>query len=254
MKFVLILMVKNESRIIERCLKSVENVVDAFCITDTGSTDNTCDIVDTFLETHTGCLSQVPWKNFGESRTDSFQCARDYIRDELKWDLKETYGLLLDGDMVFVPGTLRETPLSEIGYTIVQSAGNLEYPNCRLIRMDYDWKCVGVTHEYWDGTTVALPKSVCYIDDRNDGGCKSDKFIRDVMLLEKGLEQSPTNGRYMFYLAQTYHSLGRWKDSIAMYKKRIQAGGWFEEVWYSHYMIGQCYQQLKIQLNLKLGC
>ena len=48
----------------------------------------------------------------------------------------------------------------------------------------------------------------------------------------------------MFYLAQTYHSLGRWKDAITYYKKRITAGGWFEEIWYSHYMIGQSYLQL----------
>jgi hypothetical protein len=32
-----------------------------------------------------------------------------------------------------------------------------------------------------------------------------------------------------------------WEDAIIMYKKRIEAGGWFEEIWYSHYMIGECY-------------
>jgi tetratricopeptide (TPR) repeat protein len=147
--------------------------------------------------------------------------------------------------MEFVPGKLREQHLTEVGYTVVQVAGNLEYPNCRLVRMDYDWKCKGVTHEYWDGKTSPIPRNVCYINDRNDGGCKSDKFERDAKLLEKGLKDEPTNVRYMFYLAQTYHSLGRWKDSIAMYKKRIAGGGWFEEVWFSHYMIGQCYLSLK---------
>ena len=49
MKLVLILMVKNESRILERCLKSVEHVVDAFCIHDTGSTDTTCEIAKEWL-------------------------------------------------------------------------------------------------------------------------------------------------------------------------------------------------------------
>jgi tetratricopeptide (TPR) repeat protein len=111
--------------------------------------------------------------------------------------------------------------------------------------MDHPWVCRGVTHEYWDGPSAALPKEVAWIDDRNDGGCKSDKFERDIRLLESGLEEDPTNGRYMFYLAQTYHSVGRFKDSIAMYKKRIKTGGWFEEIWYSHYMIAQCYLSLK---------
>jgi tetratricopeptide (TPR) repeat protein len=49
----------------------------------------------------------------------------------------------------------------------------------------------------------------------------------------------------MFYLAQTYHSLGRYTDSIAMYTKRYEAGGWDEERWFSLYMIAQCHQALK---------
>jgi hypothetical protein len=143
--------------------------------------------------------------------------------------------------MIFHHGTLKTETLTDIGYTALQVAGHLEYPNCRLVRMDHPWKCLGVTHEYWDGLTTALPRSVCWIEDQNDGGCKSDKFERDARLLEKGLEENPTNERYMFYLAQTYHSLGRWKDSIAMYKKRFEAGGWVEEQWYSLYMIADSY-------------
>ena len=243
-RVVLILMVKNESKIIERCMKSVEGVVDAFCVTDTGSTDTTCDIVTEFLATRKGCLTTCEWKDFGHNRTHSVTAARTYVSDVLGWDLATTYGLLLDADMVFQPGTLKEQTLGEVGYTIVQKAGTLSYPNCRLIRLDHPWTCKGVTHEYWDGPTKPLGEDTCWIDDRNDGGCKSDKFERDVRLLEQGLKEEPGNVRYMFYLAQTYHSLGRWKDAIALYKKRIEGGGWYEEVWYSHYMIGQSYLSL----------
>lgn len=243
MKLVLILMVKNESAIIDRCLTAVESLVDAFCVHDTGSTDDTCDRVHAFLKTHTGCLTQSTWKDFGHNRTLSFQAAREYLASQ-GWDLTTTYGLLLDADMVFRPGTLRQQPLTEIGYTIIQRMGTLEYPNCRLVRMDHPWTCRGVTHEYWDGPTTPLPKSVCWIDDRGDGGCKADKFERDARLLEQGLRDEPTNGRYMFYLAQTYNSLGRQKDAIQLYKQRIATGGWVEELWYSHYMIGQCYRIL----------
>lgn len=245
MKLVLILMVKNESKILQRCMESVEGLMDAFCVTDTGSTDNTVEIANAFVKTRKGIVAHSDWKNFGHNRTISFEVARDFVRDTLKWDLKETYGLLLDGDMVFQPGTLKEQTLTEPGYTILQCAGSLAYPNCRLVRMDYPWTCVGVTHEYWDGPTTALPKSVCWIDDRNDGGCKSDKFERDARLLEAGLKEDPTNVRYMFYLAQTYHSMGRYQESIKMYKQRFNAGGWEEERWYSLYMIAQCYLSLK---------
>jgi glycosyltransferase involved in cell wall biosynthesis len=253
MKLVLILMVRNESHILERCLTAVAGVVDAFCIHDTGSTDDTVAIAHTFLQTNgrKGCVTASPWSNFGVNRTTSAKAARDYLMTA-GWDLATTYGLLLDADMIFHPGTLKEQALGESGYSIVQRAGGLEYPNCRLIRMDHPWICLGVTHEYWDGPTTKLPVSTCWIEDRNDGGCKSDKFERDIRLLEQGLVESPTNVRYMFYLAQTYHSVGRWEDSIAMYTKRFDAGGWDEERWYSLYMIGDAYRKLKQPLKFEL--
>lgn len=243
MNIVLINMIRNESKIIERCLKAVEGVVDAFCVHDTGSTDNTREIVEEFLVGRTGCLTTSEWKDFGYNRTMSFKTAKEYVK-KLGWDLTQTYGLLLDADMVFEPGTLRQEILTEPGYSILQFNGDIEYPNCRLVRMDHDWVCRGVTHEYWDGPTKQLPKSVCWINDRNDGGCKSDKYERDARLLEKGLAEEPDNVRYMFYLAQTYHCMGRHEDAIRMYKKRFNAGGWDEERWYSLYMIGQTYLTL----------
>ena len=41
------MIVKNESKIIERLLTSVLSIIDTFCICDTGSTDNTIDIINT---------------------------------------------------------------------------------------------------------------------------------------------------------------------------------------------------------------
>jgi glycosyltransferase involved in cell wall biosynthesis len=251
-RLVLILMVRNEEKILQRCLEAVVDVVDAFCVHDTGSTDTTKAIATKFLETHPGCLTESVWSDFGTNRTKSFQAAKEFVVSQ-GWDLKDTYGLLLDGDMVFQAGTLKSHPLTEGGYTIVQVAPPLEYPNCRLVRFDHDWVCRGVTHEYWDGPTTSLPKSVCWIDDKNDGGCKSDKFERDARLLEQGLKEDPTNVRYMFYLAQTYHSLGRYQDSIAMYTKRYDAGGWDEERWYSLYMIAQCHHALGDTIAFEAG-
>ena len=245
MKLALILMIKNESKILRRCLETLTNVVDCFCICDTGSTDNTQEIAKEFLETHEGCLTVSPFVDFGSTRTQSFLHAQTYLRTK-NWNLRETYGLLLDADMVFVPNKVKEQNLTEAGYSIIQLNGGLEYYNCRLVRMDFDWKCIGVTHEYWGGASTAkLGKDICYIDDRNDGGCKHDKFERDKRLLEQGLVDDPTNVRYMFYLAQTYKCLGNFDDAIKMYVKRIEAGGWVEEIWYSHYMIGECYRTLK---------
>jgi len=244
MRFALILMIKNEEKILKRCLESVENLVDYFCITDTGSTDNSIAIAKDFLQTRKGKLFNNEWKNFGDNRSLSFSNAKEYLIS-IGCDITITYGLLLDADMLFVQGTLQEQNLTDIGYNFIQVNGNLEYQNTRLVRMDYPWKCLGVTHEYWNGNTTHIPKNVCYIDDRNDGGSKSDKFQRDERLLINGLKDEPTNVRYMFYLAQTYKCLHKWKEAIDMYKIRIEAGGWAEEIWHSYYSIGECYRNMQ---------
>jgi glycosyltransferase involved in cell wall biosynthesis len=76
MKLVLILMVKNESAILRRCLEAVKDVVDAYCILDTGSSDTTFEIAEEFLENQIGCVTKEPWKDFGHNRTISFQRAQ----------------------------------------------------------------------------------------------------------------------------------------------------------------------------------
>jgi len=237
-------MIKNEERILLRCLQALEGVVDYYCIADTGSTDHSVEIANDFLKTHKGCVNVDPWKNFGHNRTISYRRAQEYLTAE-GCDMANIYGLLLDADMVFVPGKLNQLSLHANGYKMIQKNGGLEYMNARLLRMDFPWKCTGVTHEYWDGSEVeGLDMDICYIDDRNDGGSKHDKFERDRQLLEDGAKEEPDNVRYMFYLAQTYSCLNMIPESIKWYKKRIAAGGWYEEVWYSYYSIGELYKRI----------
>jgi hypothetical protein len=240
-------MIKNEEKIIERCLQNALQITDAICVTDTGSTDSTCSKVEEIFKTLDipTKLYHDEWKNFGHNRSNSFNNTVEFC-NELGWDLTTTYGILLDGDMILKPINFNKDMLTANGYKIIQKNSSLEYYNTRFIKLSHPWKCIGVTHEYWDGAqTDTLTKEVIYIDDIGDGGAKNDKFERDVRLLTQGLIDEPENVRYVFYLAQTLKDTGKFKDSIKMYKKRISMGGWFEEVWYSYYMIGKCWLYLK---------
>src|SRR6056297_2633477 len=119
--------------------------------------------------------------------------------------------------------------------------------------MKYDWVCMGVTHEYWEARKVKTTQPDCtshqlhslWIDDREDGGCKSDKSTRDKRLLEAGMkdpnEPQHLKVRYMFYLAQTLFDLHEYPQAINWYRQRIAANGWLEEVFYSQMKIGFCY-------------
>jgi tetratricopeptide (TPR) repeat protein len=246
--FIILLMVKNESSIIERCMRATATVASAFCICDTGSTDDTCAVA-----TATAAALQKPikiynheWKNFGHNRTLSFQACQEYC-SELGKNPAITYAFLLDGDMVLMTSPKTEQilqGLSDKGYYIMQKAGNLEYKNVRLLRLDWEWKCIGSTHEYWDGPAVTTALDGISIDDRNDGGCKADKYVRDERLLLEDLEKDPSNVRSHFYLAQTYRCMGKFTEAIKWYKKRAELGGWYEERWYSMYQICQSYIEL----------
>jgi tetratricopeptide (TPR) repeat protein len=92
-------------------------------------------------------------------------------------------------------------------------------------------------------------KNEIFINDIGDGGSKSDKFIRDINLLKKGLEKEKNNDRYTFYLANSYRDAGLSENAIETYKKRIELGGWVEEVWHSHYSIGKCYKRMGDMAN-----
>ena len=243
-RLLLLLMIKNESAIIERCLAHAVQYVDAVSILDTGSTDDTVQRCEAFLtktqkpfriETH-------PFKNFGETRTVSFENAQRHAH-AFGWDTTTSYALAVDADMVIKPQpAFFQYPLTQNGYHLIQENGHLKYYNLRLMRLSHPWKCIGGTHEYWSGDpTEKIPYEVFYIDDKNDGGCKADKFERDVRLLRADIEADPKNARAHYYLGQSLKDLGRFDEAIERFQKRIDLGGWVEEVWYSMLQIGRCY-------------
>jgi len=244
-RIIVLLMIKNESRIIRRSIQSALSIADAICVSDTGSTDGTVELLQAFYPTlSVPCRTYThPWTNFGINRSKSFNDAKQFCY-ELDWEPTKTYVLAIDADMELVvePAFNKQTDLTLKGYSLIQKAGSLHYANMRLMRLDCPWKCVGATHEYWDGPMEGtIPDSKLWINDKNDGGCKADKYTRDLQMLQDELKEQPTNQRTHFYLAQTLKCLGKHDESIEFYKKRIELGGWYEEVWFSYYMIAQQY-------------
>lgn len=82
MKIVFNIICKNEEPVILRSLKSVEDFVDAYCIYDTGSTDNTKKIIQEFLDNQ-----NLPYEFF-EGKFNNFSDARNRVLNQSK-DLGE---------------------------------------------------------------------------------------------------------------------------------------------------------------------
>ena len=245
-KIVLLTMVKNEEKNIQRLFNSLKSWIDGIVLCDTGSTDNTVQLAKTLIEEINlpGRIYQYPWQNFGKSRTKSFQCFKDWVTRYTTWDAKKVFGLVIDADMVLseeggLRSALQNLSDQKGGAGLQQENGSLIYYNTRLLRASDPWKCTGPTHEYWEcpgkGTeNFSLP----VIKDIGDGGCKADKFTRDAQMLEDDLKIDPKNVRSHFYLGQTYMSLGEYEKSISCLRKRIELGGWDEEIYMAHLYIG----------------
>jgi tetratricopeptide (TPR) repeat protein len=235
------MIVKNESKIITRLFDSVLPIIDCYCICDTGSTDNTIQIILDYF-TSKGIQGKVviePFKNFCHNRNFALKACygmSDYV-------------LLMDADMVLeVNNFEKKMLLTGDSFSLIQGSNSLQYQNLRIVKNDGQYDYCGVTHEYINtpskSKTVLLDKSILFIKDYGDGGAKHDKYERDIRLLLDGIKEEPNNQRYYFYLANSYHDSGRFGEAINVYKKRIELGGWKEEVWYSYYRIGLCFKNM----------
>lgn len=246
-KICLNMIVKNEGAIIHRLMQSVLPLIDSYCICDTGSTDNTIDIIETFFKENNipGLVVQEPFQDFGYNRTFALQqCANLENAD---------YLLLLDADMILKIDPSLSIPdfklsLTKDAYSLFQGSDTFFYKNVRILKNNPDFSYWGVTHEYVKTLPTSsyedIDRSKIFISDIGDGGSKTNKFLRDIELLTKGLEDLPNNDRYTFYLANSYKDSCQYENAIETYKKRIEIGGWIEETWYSYYCIGKCYKEL----------
>ncbi len=246
-KICLNMIVKNESLIMNRCLLSVLSIIDYVVITDTGSTDNTISIIEQFLQEKNiqGKVYQEPWKNFGYNRTNSIQNAKEFLQS-IQENLENVFLLFIDADMKLVisPSFHKNDLIDKNIIQFIQKNCAIQYYNTRMCRSDIPITCKGVTHEYYDypNQYKCYKLDKIYIDDIGDGGAKNDKFERDIKLLQQGLIDEPNSERYHFYLAQSYHCIQQFDKSIEYYKKRIDMGGWREEVYHSYLTIANMYK------------
>jgi tetratricopeptide (TPR) repeat protein len=258
MSICLNMIVKNESKIIRRLLDSVYPFANSLCICDTGSTDNTLEIINDFVKEkniRNFIIYHEPFQNFEYNRTHS-------LHKCLELQNLPDYILLLDADMVLEFNKdmnkehfrleLCNKPNRASAFFLFQGNDNFYYKNIRLLCIDScDRKkgdipsYKGVTHEYVNipseqskNGLIEIYKELIFIRDVGDGGSKDDKFQRDIKLLSDGLIAEPNNSRYMYYLANSYKDIGQHEKAIEYYKKNIEMNGWVEERWQSYYQIG----------------
>ncbi|NGX37564.1 MAG: SPBc2 prophage-derived glycosyltransferase SunS [Chlamydiae bacterium] len=234
------MIVKNETKVIRRSLASAKRLIDYWVIVDTGSTDGTQEMIREFMKEIPGELHEREWVDFAHNRNEALQLAKN----------KGEYVLFIDADeeFTYVEDFVRPYLEKDFYYININHGGSL-YKRTHLIKNAYDWKWVGVVHEYIGSpmaTTSGTLEGVVNIY-RSEGARSSDpeKYKKDARALEKALVTEPENSRNVFYLAQSYRDAGEKELALENYQKRAEMGGWDQEVFWSKYQIGVLQEDLK---------
>lgn len=235
------MIIKDETNVICRCLKSVLPIIDYWVISDTGSTDGTQKMVKEFLKDIPGELYEEPWVNFEYNRNHALDLARN----------KADYILFIDADEELVfEKDFKLPPLEKDFYFINSRYGGSEYVRSQLVKNGLNWKWKGVVHEavysHQARSSEILEKVYNFIRPEQGSRARDkDRYLKDAQALEEALKKNPNNKRDLFYLAQSYKDAGKFELSIKNYEKRIALGGWDQEVFWSKYQIATLQKRLK---------
>jgi len=246
----LCMIVKNESHVICRCLDSLKRLLDYVLIVDTGSDDNTIQVINEWLIENNlpGEVIIETWKNFAYNRT--------FALEKLKEKEFIDYALMIDADEVLVFEDnfdvidFKSNLCADI-YDITTNIGGFIYNRPTLTSNKKKCRYEGVVHEFLamdDGGTRDKANGFYNYPIQDGNRARSgNKFLKDAELLENALKEDISDwfrSRYTFYLAQCYRDGGNIELALENYLKRAQQGFWIEEVFISLYSAGNLMKNL----------
>ena len=245
------MIVKDESHIIVDTLTKFLNKVsiDYWVISDTGSTDNTQEIIKTFFKERgiPGELYEDKWENFAHNRTLALKHAHG----------KSDYIFVFDADDELC-GDFQLPVLTEDAYHIqFGDANGTSYTRVLLVNNNTKkWRYLSVIHEFIDcvdnsHTSGVIAGNYYCVSGRSGNRSKDpDKYLKDALVLEKAHAEALAKNdllyfRYAFYCANSYFDYGKYMDAIKWYKITLGQGNWEQEKYVSCMKLFVCYNILK---------
>ena len=220
----LCVMAKNEEKVIGRLIDSVAGHVDKVILSDTGSTDRTIEVAtEACARNSLGLeIEEVEWVDFAHNRSSAMKFAEG----------KADYVLIGDADETFTFNGFDKDALEKDAYYLHYTGGEF-YRNILLVRNNIGWYYEGRTHEAIksDNLETAASLDTVIVTHHEDGGSRSNKYERDLVLLQQDLDDDFHPERTTFYMAQTYEGLDDFEKAAEWYTKRAEMGGWEEERW-----------------------
>jgi glycosyltransferase involved in cell wall biosynthesis len=237
------MIVKNSGEILRECLQKNRNFIDHWTIVDTGSTDNTPDIIREELRDIPGTLHFSEFTNFSETRNKAFELA----------DKKCKYMIVLDDSYEIGNGKEMREYLQKSNADVIQSKiafkrdailTDLYYSN-RITKSSLGLRYKFRVHEILDipdkirrKRTDTVDEKTFYIIDHTNkehGSRTQARNKRDIEHLLLDLNDYPKEPRLLYYLAVTSFNLVQPDEAIKYLTKLLDMTNIKEYTYYAEY-------------------
>lgn len=216
----LCMIVKDEEGCLERCLRSVQGHVDEIIVVDTGSTDRTVNIAESF----NARVIYHEWKqDFASARNESIMYAtKDYI---LQLDADE----YLDDRTDFVEALSSELDFYYVTIRNYKTDGlSVTHKSVRLFKRRPELKYIGRIHEQIDISEPNIQGGAAEILIHHSGYManiykEKDKHKRNMEILIQEVQQNRT-GFNLYNLGNQYVQEGSYKKALSAFQEAFGLG------------------------------
>lgn len=239
----LCMIVKNEEAVLERCLKSVYQLVDEIIIMDTGSTDRTKEIASRY----TKHVYDFPW-------ADDFSKARNASFSKATMD----YQFWLDADDVLLKPEqekflqLKQTLSPEIDIVMMQYDTHFDANGKpiltshreRLLKRANNYQWIDPIHECIPLNGSVLQSDITITHKKEKYAETSDRNLKIYENLERqGIPFSP---RQLYYYARELKDHQRYEKAIRYFESFLDTKkGWVEDNIASCFNLAICYHAVQ---------
>lgn len=213
--------VKDAGDDFERVLTENLPIIDEWTILDTGSTDNTKEIIKKVLSCKKGNLYEEPFINFRDSRNRCLDLAGNSCKFIIMLD--DTY--IVEGNLRKFLNICRGDQFSDSFSLFIQS-DDMKYVSNRIIKSEKNLRYIYTIHEVIspeNNTNVCIPDSISRINDVKSEYMSSRTINRkekDIEMLFDEINKNPDDPRNYYYLAQTYTCLNDYNKAYEYFIKR----------------------------------
>ncbi|SFU71387.1 glycosyltransferase family 2 protein [Alicyclobacillus macrosporangiidus] len=215
------ILTRDSSRTIRQCLEALQGAVDEIVVVDTGSTDDTVQIVESF---------GIPVHNF--EWCDDFAAARNYA---LSFVTSE-WAIAIDSDEILYPedrDNIRIAAALFTGRSLALTALQMNRINgqihplkiTRMHQLSDGMRWADPIHEFLETHDSQYIQTtqvrIRFFHDGYDPDVVSirDKCQRNIGILERAIHDNPNNVRFHYYLAREYFHLGEHEQALGHAKK-----------------------------------